>query len=196
MSPSSSKFHALVAHKRHATLEWLLPPLDLTLGWLTKGTLHWNGPIPYLFPLPSSRLVLPPCTLVLSLSPPLPLSLTFAPFPEARPGKVQKLSGKYLTKKLPLLSFSVCVCVCSRACAWSLRSESLGALLAERESPSSWTTVTQGPQTAGPTQHGTARFPGSKGFSISKEGLRGPVGGPGPRAVGLGGRGRGAERDW
>ena len=131
-------------------------------------------------------------SLLLSLSPSLSLL-----FPKHAREKYKNCPENISRKSYHFYLFLfVCVCVCSRACAWSLRSESLGALLAERESPSSWTTVTQGPQTAGPTQHGTARFPGSKGFSISKEGLRGPVGGPGPRAVGLGGRGRGAERDW
>ena len=178
MASASSRYDSRVAHERHATLEW-----------------------PHTIPFPSSLLPFGPSPLhsrpfPLSSSPSLP---HFRSFSRSTPGKstktVRKISHEKATTSI-FFCLCVCVCVCSRACAWSLRSESLGALLAERESPSSWTTVTQGPQTAGPTQHGTARFPGSKGFSISKEGLRGPVGGPGPRAVGLGGRGRGAERDW
>ena len=31
-----------MAHTRYA-LEWHLPPLNLTLAWLTKGMLLWNG---------------------------------------------------------------------------------------------------------------------------------------------------------
>ena len=35
------KFYARVAHKRSATWEWQLPPLNLTHGWLTRGLLHF-----------------------------------------------------------------------------------------------------------------------------------------------------------
>ena len=37
MAPSYSKFNPRVAHKRDAALQWLLPTLNFTLGWPTKG---------------------------------------------------------------------------------------------------------------------------------------------------------------
>ena len=43
MAPSSSKCHHQVAHKWAAVVEWLLPPLNFTRGWLTKGLPCWNG---------------------------------------------------------------------------------------------------------------------------------------------------------
>ena len=43
MAPSSSKLYPRVAHKKYAPLQWHLPPLNLPLGWLTKGTHRWNG---------------------------------------------------------------------------------------------------------------------------------------------------------
>ena len=44
MQPPSSIFHPRVDHKGLALLEWhLSPPLNFTLGWLTKGVHCWNG---------------------------------------------------------------------------------------------------------------------------------------------------------
>ena len=65
MAPSSSKFYPRVAHKKvyyvgmapsssnnfypwavQKALEGLLPALNFTIAWLTKGLLSWNGPCP------------------------------------------------------------------------------------------------------------------------------------------------------
>ena len=46
MASFYSKCYPRVAHKRDAALQWLLPTLNFTFGWPTKGMLRWNGSFP------------------------------------------------------------------------------------------------------------------------------------------------------